>query len=185
MNLNVTEKNVFPESKQEIISIVQVQQKVRLEEARNNEYLRNHKNKFMNTIRSFFKYYLNICLTERDKEMFSTYDIAKKFLTGKLDLTYYLKMIDHMNRLKSLLLKPYQIFMLDHQKKVNLLSPHEKLELEILDNEIISSDNDIQMNLLQIITKKIKEKSFDDIDNALYENLDMRIKKLIDKIFIV
>ena len=70
--------------------------------------------------------------------------------------------------------------MLDNQKKINLFSKEEKINLDIIDNENLSSENEMQMLLIQMIIKKIKEKSLDDIDCILYENLDAYLKKFID-----
>ena len=92
-------------------------------------------------------------------------------------------MIDQMNRIKSLILKPYQIFMLDHQKKVNVLSSKEKLSHDIIDNEKFTGENEVQLKMIEIISKKVKERSLDHIDSLLYENVENKIKKFIDDYF--
>ena len=140
----------------------------------------NKNDKFEIEISGFFKYICNCFINPKDRESFDILDIGKKFIVGKLDLMYYLKMIDQINSLKLLLIKPYQIFLLDNQKKINLFSKEEKINLDIIDNENLSSENEMQMLLIQMIIKKIKEKSLDDIDCILYENLDAYLKKFID-----
>jgi hypothetical protein len=175
------------ESKSNIISLFQIQQKAKKAEEKiskpKTQIIKEETNKFNMDTKSFFKYYCKICLKDKDKDMFNTFEIAKKFLTHKLDLTYYLKMIDHINRMKNLILKPYQIFMLDHQKKINLLSSDEKLMIDIMDNEKICPDNELHLNFIQTIVQKLKDKCFDPIDNMLFENIDKPLKKLIDDLY--
>ena len=76
----------------------------------------NQNNNYKIEISGFFKYICNCCINHKDKESFDILDVGKKFIVGKLDLMYYLKMIDQINSIKSLLLKPYQIFLLVNQK---------------------------------------------------------------------
>ena len=171
------------ESKQDVISLFHIQKKIRSAEEidkGSNRVLRSDGGGFSMDFKTFFQYYCNICIKNNDYEKFNTFDIAKKFLTLKLDLTHYLKMIDQIDRIKLLIMKPYQIFMLDNQKKVNLLSAQEKMTLEMMNNEKLSGDNENQMQLVQFILQKIKERSFDHIDNLLYENLDNKMKKFIN-----
>ena len=137
-------------------------------------------NKLIIDNKTFFKYCCNVCRSKDDNEKFNTYEIADSFLIGRLDLTYYLKMIDHINKLKTLILKPYQIFLLDNQKKINLMSIHEKLDLDIADSEKLSSENEIHMHLLQVIIEKIRNKSFDSMDNSLFQLIDKNLKQLIE-----
>ena len=140
----------------------------------------NKNDKFEIEISGFFKYICNCFINPKDRESFDILDIGKKFIVGKLDLMYYLKMIDQINSIKSLLLKPYQIFLLDNQKKINLFSKKEKIHLDIRDNENLSSDNEMHLLLIQIIINKIKEQSLEAIDCNFYENIDPYIKKLVD-----
>jgi hypothetical protein len=136
--------------------------------------------KFQLDFDGFIKYNLNCCfLKKTDKDNNKILDIGKKFLTMKLDLNYYLNMTDQITRLKCLLLKPYQIFLLDNQKKINLYSPKEKFDLDILD-EHFSSENQIHLNIVQYLVQKLKENSFDQIDTILYEKLDTDLKHLIE-----
>ena len=153
------------------------------------EYEVNHANiqpnKFVIDSTTFFKYCCKVCQTKEDKVKFNTYEIANSFLTGRLDLNYYMTMIDHINKLKTLILKPYQIFLLDNQKKINLLSTHEKLNLDITDSQQLSSQNDLQMHLLQLIIEKMRDKSFDAIDQLLYDLIDDNLKLMIDKLILI
>ena len=136
------------------------------------------------TVKGFFKYFCRFCfLTKKEEENNRILDIGKKYLTMKLDLNNYLKMSDHINRLKSLLLKPYQIFLLDNQKKINLYSPKDKIQLDIVD-EHFSSENEVHLNIIQLLIQKIKENSLNSIDTLLYQNLDTKLKKLIEELII-
>jgi hypothetical protein len=136
------------------------------------------------TVKSFFKYFCRFwCMTKREEENNRILDIGKKYLTMKLDLNNYLKMSDHINRLKSLLLKPYQIFLLDNQKKVNLYSPKDKIHLDIID-EHFSSENEVHMNIIQLLIQMKKENTFNSIDSYLYQNLDTKLKKLMDELVV-
>ena len=177
--------NMKSDYESKVISLFHIQKKIRsAEEIDFNRgrcnVLRSDGGGFSMDFKSFFEYYCKICINKSENEKFTTFDIAKKFLTLKLDLTHYLKMIDQMDRIKLLIMKPYQIFMLDNQKKVNLLSAQEKMTLEMMNNEKLSGDNENQMQLVQFILQKIKERSFDHIDNLLYENLDKKMKKFIN-----
>ena len=134
--------------------------------------------------RTFIKYCCKVCLTNEDKEKFNTYEIAKRFIIGRLDMTYYLKMIDLINKIKLLILKPYQIFLLDNQKKINLMSTHEKFNLEIADSDQLSSENMLHMHLLQIIIDKMKDKSFEAIDYSLYDSIDNNLKQAVDNLIV-
>ena len=164
------------------INLNQIQLAIKNIEPRN---IFNEKNKFEIEISGFFKYVLNCCKKPKDQESFDILNIGKKFLIHKLDLTYFLKMIDQINSLKSLLLKPYQIFMLDNQKKINLFSKKEKIYLEIRDNENLSIENEMQIYLIQIIVQIIREKSLENIDYNFYENIDPYLKKFIDDLVIM
>ena len=104
-----------------------------------------------------------------------------KFLTKKLDLTHYLRVTDQINSLKTLLLKPYQILMLDNQKKINLFCAKDRMNLDIFDNEFLSSEKEIHINLIQMIIQRIKENSLEKVEIQLYENLEFYIKKFIDE----
>jgi len=130
--------------------------------------------------RTFFKFICNCCMSKDDEEMKKVYEFAQAYLTAKLDLTYYLKMIDHINRLKYLILKPHQIFMQDHQNKINLMAAQDKLLLNMVDHEGLSSENEIQLTLVQILIQKLKDKGFESIDYVLYEHFDSDLKKFID-----
>ena len=189
--INLSENNLdLAESKQDIISLFHIKKQI------NNPKLYDKKkenmkmlgiesdtNKLKMEIKSFFKYFCKVCITNKEKEQFNAYETAKKLITSKLDLTHYLRMIDQMNRIKSLILKPYQIFMLDHQKKVNVLSSKEKLSHDIIDNEKFTGENEVQLKMIEIISKKVKERSLDHIDSLLYENVENKIKKFIDDYF--
>jgi hypothetical protein len=140
----------------------------------------NFKNKLNMDFRGFFKYFCKCCcLNNTDQENNKILDLGKKFLTLKLDLTYYLKMTDQVNRLKMLLLKPYQILLLDNQRKINLLSNKDKMHLDITD-EHFSSENDVHLKLVKLIIQKILDNNFEYVDSLLYENLEVNLKDLID-----
>ena len=130
----------------------------------------------------FFKSICNCCKNQKDRESFDILEIGKKFIVDKLDLMYFLKIIEQLNGVKSLLLKPYQIFLLDNQKKINLYSKEERINLYIRDNQNLSSDNEMQLYIILSIIDKIKEKSLETIDLSFYENLDPFIKKMMDDI---
>ena len=164
------------------VKINQIQLAIKNIEPRNNF---NEKDKFEIEITGFFKYICNCCINQQDKELFDYLNLGKKFIINKLDLSYFLKMIDQINSLKSLLLKPYQIFMLDNQKKINLFSKKEKIYLEIRDNENLSIENEMQIYLIQIIVQIIREKSLENIDYNFYENIDPYLKKFIDDLVIM
>ena len=130
----------------------------------------------------FFKSICNCCKNQKDRESFDILEIGKKFIVDKLDLMYFLKIIEQLNGVKSLLLKPYQIFLLDNQKKINLYSKEERINLYIRDNQNLSSENEMQLLIILSIIDKIKEKSLETIDLNFYENLDPFIKKMMDDI---
>ena len=75
--------------------------------------------------------------------------------------------------------------MLDNQKKINLFSKKEKIQLEIRDNENLSIENEMQIYLIQIIVQIIREKSLENIDYNFYENIDPYLKKFIDDLVIM
>ena len=72
--------------------------------------------------------------------------------------------------------------MLDNQKKINLYSKEERINLYIRDNQNLSSENEMQLLIILSIIDKIKEKSLETIDLNFYENLDPFIKKMMDDI---
>ena len=137
-------------------------------------------NEFVIDTIGYIKYTFNLCLNPNEKEFFDIFEIGRNLLTRKLDITKYLKMINQINHLMNLLLKPYQIFLLDNQKKINLFCPKERLHFDIHENEDLSSDNEMQINLIHTIVKKIKENSLETLDNNLYKHLDLYYKKFID-----
>ena len=176
VSINEVKNAIEPKSELDLFQI----QKVVKDLEEKNEH--SNDNKIIIDNKTLFKFCCKVCRTKDDKEKFNTYEIANTFLIGRLDLTYYLKMIDHINKLKTLILKPYQILMLDNQKKINLMSTHEKLNLDIADSDQFSSKNDLHMHLLQIVIEKIRDKSFEVIDHQLYELIDNNLKQLIDNL---
>ena len=46
-------------------------------------------------------------------------------------------------------------------KKINLFCPKERLHFDIHENEDLSSENEMQINLIHTIVKKIKENSLE------------------------
>jgi hypothetical protein len=131
-------------------------------------------------IKGFFKYYCNFCfLKKNDLENNMLFNLGKKFLTMKLDLIFYLRMMDQINHLKTLLLKPYQIFLLDNRKKVNLHSETDKLELQVV-NEEFSSENDAHINIIQHLVEKKIDNTLEPIDKVLMENIGTDLHNLIE-----
>ena len=128
----------------------------------------------------YIKYTCNLCLNPSEKEFYDIFEIGKNLLTRTLDITKYLKMSTQINHLMNLLLKPYQIFLINNQKKINLLCPEERLNYDIPENDDLSSENEIHINLIDTIMKKLKESSLENIDSMLYNHLDSYYKKFID-----
>ena len=130
-------------------------------------------------IKGYFKYTCNLCFIGNESELFDIFDFGRILLTRKLDLTEYLKMIDQLHGLKNIVLKLYQIFLVDNQKKINLFSHKERLQIDIHENDDLFRENEIVMSLILKIIKKIKENSLEKIDKKLLENLDFFYKKFI------
>ena len=148
--------------------------------ARIPDYIEYEKsNEFNIDIIGYFKYTFNLCLSPSDRELFDIFDFGRKLLTNNLDLTKYLKMIYQIHGLKNIVLEPYQIFLLDNKKKINLFSTMERVQIDIHENEDLR-ENEIKMSLIMKIVNKIKENSLQEIDKTLYENLDFFYKKFID-----
>ena len=176
MSVNELSNVIEPKSE---LGLYQIQKAVKELEVK---HVNSSANKFEVDNMTFFKYCCTVCQTKEDVEKFNTFEIANTFLIGRLDLTYYLTMVDHINKIKTLILKPYQIFLLDNQKKINLLSTHEKLNLDITDTQQLSSQNDLHMHLLQIVIEKKRENNFNSIDHALYDSIDDNLKLMVEKL---
>ena len=138
-SFNLIENNVIIENKQDI-GFTEIQKALKNKED-NIDKDSALKRKFVIKCAGFFKYTCNLCANPREKEAFNIFDLGRNYLTNKLDLTYYLKMIDQINSMKTILLKPYQIFMIDNQKKINLFLTKDRLHLDFHDNENLSSEN--------------------------------------------
>jgi hypothetical protein len=130
----------------------------------------------------FIKYHFHFCcLSKKDIDNNLLFNLGKKFLTKKLDLIFYLKIIDQIHHLKTLLLKPYQIFLLDNKMKINLLSKNDIVDLQIV-NEDFSSENDVHVNILQHIIGKKMENSLEPIDKIFINKTDQDIQYLIESL---
>ncbi len=152
------------------------------------DYEENFVNKEDNRLKfnfiQFLKFHCRFCcLTENDKENNKILDIGKKILTLKLDLNYYLKLTDKFNRLKCLLLKPHQTFLLSNHKKFKLFSNKHLKHLDLVDDHF-SSKNEAHIKIIQHIIQKHREQNFDSIDRVLYDKLDKNLKLLIEDLIV-
>ena len=96
------ENNVIIENKQDI-GFTEIQKALKNKEdniGKDSEF----KRKFVIDLKGFFKYTCNLCANPREKELFNLFDIGRNYLTKKMDLTYYLKMGDQINNMKTILL---------------------------------------------------------------------------------
>lgn len=162
----------------EIPSIGIVKEAVIKYEERKESY--EQRSKLIINFKGFIKFLCRCCyLTKQDHDNNKLLEFGKKFLTLKLDLNYYLKMTDQINHLKILLLKPYQIFLLDNQKKKNLYSSKDKFQIDIVD-EHFTSENEVHLKLIQLLIQKKKDHSLEPIDSILYDNIENNLKHLVE-----
>ena len=101
-SLNLIENNLIIENKQDI-GFNEIQKALKNKED-NLDKDSKLKRKFVIDCTSFFKNTCNLCSNPREKESFNLFEISRNYLTVKLNLTYYLKMMDQINNMKTILL---------------------------------------------------------------------------------
>ena len=93
----------------------------------------------------------------------------------KCDIIYYFKFCKEMGFIKEILFNPNQILALDFTKKMNIN----------INSNFDSINNNNQMKKLKIInyfSKRFKSKTNNDIDNFIFDKLELNIKQKINNL---
>lgn len=115
-------------------------------------------------------------LTPKQEEKMKLYYFSKKYLKDRLDITFYLKTLSTLDRIKLFLFNHYQNLCLDFIKKPNL---HNKEELETLDFDISQNHNKNANKVVDYFNEKIKTSQIEQHDLQLLQMLDDTIKNHI------
>jgi hypothetical protein len=126
--------------------------------------------KYYNTI----KYILN-CSKNKNIEN-NLFNNALEYLNERLDVIYYIKAVEKLDRLKVLLLNYNQNISLDYIKKPNLNSKNDLDSLHIN----LTRNYDKEMNdLILYYKQKLERNELDELDKQLIELIDPIIQNKI------
>jgi hypothetical protein len=135
---------------------------------------------------SYFQYLKRtFCRIKSDHEQeqlkYDAYFLANRYITEKLDLSCYFKLIEQFSMIKVIFLAPYQHFMLDNMKKINLFNGDDKNYLELVHNSHgINLNDDVQLNHMVKVVELLKDDSdsIDIKDSVLIDSLNQNLKKI-------
>ena len=115
-----------------------------------------------------------ICCYSRKGEK-DIYDLMNEIFNEKCDIIYYFKFCKEMGFIKEILFNPNQILALDFTKKININ----------INNNFDSINDNNQMKKIKIInyfSKRFKSKTNNDIDNFIFDKLELNIKQKINNL---
>ena len=124
-------------------------------------------------IRKDLKRVLICCYSRKGTK--DIYDLMNEIFNEKCDIIYYFKFCKEMGFIKEILFNPNQILALDFTKKMNIN----------INSNFDSINNNNQMKKLKIInyfSKRFKSKTNNDIDNFIFDKLELNIKQKINNL---
>jgi hypothetical protein len=135
-----------------------------------NKYI-HRKFQFCKTFKYLFCRKENVKVKRSDH-----FDFAMNYLTDRLDVTYYIRTLEVIDRLRILLLNSHQNQSLDYMKKTNL---HSSIELINLDIDMFKDHGHNINELISYYNEKIESGDMEEKDLWLFEILNPLIKKAI------
>jgi hypothetical protein len=115
-----------------------------------------------------FMYVLSCCKKTNAKNN-NIYNYALDYLTERLDIIYYLKSVEKLDKLKVLLLNYHQNVSLDYIKKPNINS---QSYLDLLHINIKRDYNKEMDELVVYYKEKLEKNQMDNFDKQLIELMD-------------
>jgi hypothetical protein len=114
------------------------------------------------------------CIKKKNHKIMKVYNDINSYVNEKLDITFYLKNLEKLERLKLLLLNPEQNIGFDFIKNPNLADESEMqcFELRFTKNKV----NDA-LTLINNYIKKVKEDKLEEIDIEMLPLIDPVLKK--------
>ena len=102
------------------------------------------------------------------------YNTAVSFLNHKLDIKYYLNIIQQVNKIKYYLFNYYQNKSLENLRKVNLLDAK-----DIERNDIELDSLKTKLDIVEYYSDRIRNQTMDEADNVLINEIDINMLNLI------
>jgi hypothetical protein len=104
------------------------------------------------------------------------YNYVLDYLNNRLDVTFYLKLIEKFDRFKVLFLNYYQNISLDYVKKPNI---NNKNDLDLLDIDFKKDYEKEISGIILYFKQKLEKNEMNECDNHLLEMLDPIIQQKI------
>jgi hypothetical protein len=114
-------------------------------------------------------------ISPTDKKTDRVYSFLSNYIMERMDVIYYLKTLETIDRLKKIFLNVDQNLSLEFIKKPNLNNTD---ELEILEHELNKKTEINFWKLVEYYKQRIRSKEIDEIDEKLLNFIDPQIKIL-------
>ncbi len=119
-------------------------------------------------------------LKKKDKKQVSMYEFALTFLMDKLDITSYMNVLNHIDKMQFLNYNETQKYCFKCMKKPNLMDEKEMALYELKYTKDEENHNDSKdLNLLKYFVMKFQEDMLDQTDEMLFDLLETKFKNVV------
>jgi len=117
-------------------------------------------------------------LKENEKHKLEDYEFCSNYIEERLDITYYIRLVEQFQVLKILFLNYYQNRSLDFMKKFNLKN---KTDIEYIKeiHKISDNDNQLEKEIADYYIFQTKSCNLDKFDEIIYDYVNKSIKQSV------